>query len=59
MGKKTKEDINSKKGLYSKFELTRLRQDYIEECQRETDNELKDYIEFLNNACMRVGDYRE
>lgn len=52
--KKNKKDINSRTALYSKFELTKLRGDYIAECQKEIDDEVKDYAEFLNKECGKM-----
>ena len=43
--------INSKSRLYTKFELTKLRQKYIFECQKEADIKIRGYIESLKAIC--------
>ena len=51
-------NINSKDGLYSKFELTNLRRKYISECSRETDDKINRYVGDLKNACESFAIYR-
>jgi hypothetical protein len=48
---KIKKNINSKENLYSKFELTRLRKQYISSCQKEADLRVKKYVNELEKNC--------
>jgi hypothetical protein len=43
--------INSKAELYSKFELTKLRQKYIFSCQQEADSRIASYVADLKKSC--------
>lgn len=56
--KKSRKDINSKQGLYSKYELTRLRQKYIFTCQKEADTKVEDYVDGLNRTCEEMAKFR-
>lgn len=49
--KKNNENINSKNGLYSRYELTRLRQKYAGGCQKEADNKVELYVEEMTQGC--------
>ncbi len=50
--KKQKEkNINSKDELYDKFELTKLRKKYVVSCQKEADEEIAQYLVYLNKEC--------
>lgn len=58
--KKRKEEakkINSKDGLYNKFELTKLRQKYIFSCQKEADEEVRLFIEDLKKYCENLANF--
>jgi len=55
--KKPAKDINSKAGLYSKFELTRLRQKYIFSCQAEADVRVTQYAEDLKKSCGEMAKF--
>jgi hypothetical protein len=44
--------INSKNHLYSKFELTRLRKQYISACQKEADLRIEKYVSELEKSCV-------
>ena len=46
--------INSKAGLYTKFELTKLRQKYIFLCQKEADVRVVKYLDEVNKACREL-----
>jgi|GEM_PF-967878 len=48
---KAKANINSKNGLYSKVDLTRLRQRYILSCTKEADVRILQYAEDLKKSC--------
>lgn len=57
--KKSKiEDINSKTKLYSRFELTKLRQKYIILCQKNVDNEIAHYVKNLQSDCNDLKEYK-
>ncbi len=49
--KKAEQNINSKDGLYSKFELTKLRQKYIFSCQKEANTRIERYSDDLKISC--------
>ena len=55
--KKSDKNINSKEGLYSKFELTKLRQKYIFSCQQEADGRVIDYVEGLKKDCGKMIEF--
>jgi hypothetical protein len=55
--KKVKKNINSKENLYSKFELTRLRKQYISSCQKEADLRLKKYVEEFEKDCANLAKF--
>ncbi len=46
-----KKNANSKNGIYSKLELTKLRQQYVEMCQKDADFIMTQYIHSLKNDC--------
>ncbi len=56
--KKREQNINSKKGLYNRYDLTRLRQKYIFACQQNADSEINKYVEGLKKECSDIGDYK-
>ncbi len=49
--KKDPKKINSKTGLYEKFELTKLRQKYIRACQQEAGNRVDNFTNELKKSC--------
>jgi hypothetical protein len=49
--KKEVGDFNTKNRMYSRFELTRLRQKYIGLCQKEADKKVKEYVDELRDEC--------
>ncbi len=51
------ENINSKKGLYSKYELTQLRQKYIFSCQKEAESKINEYVDSLKNQCQELVNF--
>ncbi|MDX2082698.1 MAG: hypothetical protein SFV53_01755 [Rickettsiales bacterium] len=55
--KALEKNINSKKGLYTKYELIRLRQKYIIACQKKAEAEVKKYVEGLEKACQDLGKF--
>ncbi|MBU6339800.1 MAG: hypothetical protein KGQ36_07530 [Rickettsiales bacterium] len=57
--KKEKKDINSKKSLYSKTDLTRLRQKYIQACHKEVDIALDKYVSSLQQECEEMKKFEE
>lgn len=57
--KKMEKNINSKKGLYSRYGLTRLRQKYIIACQQDANDDIKKYVEDLKKECADIGEYKE
>lgn len=57
--KELEKKINSKQNLYSKFELTRLRQKYIIACQKEADEKIAKYIEDLEEECESLTLFEE
>lgn len=56
---KKEEDINSKKGLYSKTDLTRLRQRYIYACHKEADIYINEYEKELKKECEELVKFEE
>lgn len=56
--KKLEQNINSKKGLYSRYDLTRLRQKYIYACQQNADFAVKKYVETLQKKCDEISNYK-
>jgi hypothetical protein len=54
LAQKTASNFNSKKGMYSRFELTRLRQKYIFLCQREANKIIKEYVDSLKDECDKM-----
>jgi hypothetical protein len=57
--KDKKKNINSKSGLYDKFELTRLRQRYIASCQKEAESRVTKYMEDLKNSCEKMAEFEK
>lgn len=55
--KKLEKNINSKKGLYSRYDLIRMRQRYIYACQQNADGELKKYNDSLKQECEDAAKY--
>ncbi len=53
--KKLEKNINSKKGLYSRYGLTKLRQKYIVACQQNADAEVMKYVDGLKKECEGMG----
>ena len=49
--KKSAEKINSKTGLYEKFELTKLRQKFVAACQIEASNRVEEKVNQLKKSC--------
>ena len=56
--KKAKKDkakkINSKKELYTKYELTKLRQTYAVSCQKKSSNEIEKFKQNLKSSCEEL-----
>ena len=56
-------DLNNKNALYDKFELTRLRREYIFNCQKQSDKKIEEYLQNLEKNCQNlqkfaiIGDY--
>jgi hypothetical protein len=50
--------INSKAGLYNKFELTKLRQRYIFLCQKEADSKIRQYVTQLEKSCQDLSEFK-
>jgi hypothetical protein len=48
---KTAEKINSKAGLYEKFELTKLRQKFVIACQQDAAGRVDEYVSELKKSC--------
>lgn len=57
--KKIEKNINSKNGLYSKTDLTRLRQRYIYACHKEADIGIDQYAEELKKECEEMVKFEE
>lgn len=49
--------INNKNNLYDKFELTRLRRDYIFGCQKQADSKVQEYLKDLQKNCNHLADF--
>ncbi len=49
--KKSAEKINSKTGLYEKFELTKLRQKFVAACQIEASSRVEEKVNQLKKSC--------
>lgn len=47
-------EINSKAGLYNKFELTKLRQKFIFNCLNEADHKIEKYVDILRFSCLEL-----
>ncbi|NBV06364.1 MAG: hypothetical protein EBS06_03895 [Proteobacteria bacterium] len=56
--KKLEKNINSKKALYTRYELTRLRQKYIISCTENADLEVKKYVEAIKKSCDDLGSFK-
>ncbi len=52
-------EINSKKGLYAKYELTQLRQKYVISCQDEAQKQVDEYVEGLKKTCESLTIFEE
>jgi hypothetical protein len=57
--KKSAKDINSKAGLYSRFELTKLRQNFVYSCQKDADVRIAKYVADLGEACAALQIFKE
>ncbi len=55
--KEPKKNINSKDHLYSKFELTRLRRQYIFSCQKRADIRVDAYVNELKKSCQDLSNF--
>jgi len=51
-------DINSKKGLYSKFEVNKLRQQYVVACKKEADKIVEQFTRSLKQDCMDMKNFK-
>ena len=51
------QEINSKHGLYSKFELTKLRQKFISNCIDDSDEALASYVRDLTTNCDELAKF--
>ena len=49
--------INSKSELYSKFELTKLRQSYATSCQQKSNVAVEKYVEELKKSCDNMAKF--
>ncbi len=56
--KQLEKNVNSKKGIYSKYGLTRLRQKYIIACQQNADALVQKYVDDETKICNDIGDYK-
>jgi hypothetical protein len=52
-------NINSKEGLYTKFELTKLRQNFVFSCQKEADFRIVKYVADLSEGCAALVIFKE
>lgn len=52
-----KKNINSKEGLYGKFELTTLRKKYALACQENAESRVKKYVNELVNSCQDLAQF--
>jgi hypothetical protein len=50
-------EINSKHGLYNKFELTKLRQKFISNCIDNSDEALETYVRDLTVSCNELAKF--
>jgi hypothetical protein len=50
-------EINSKRGLYNKFELTKLRQKFISNCIDDSDETLANYVRDLTVSCNELAKF--
>lgn len=55
--KKDPKKINSKAGLYEKFELTKLRQKYISACQKEAESRVENFTNELKKSCNDLAKF--
>lgn len=49
--------INNKNNLYDKFELTRLRRDYIYGCQKQADTRVQEYVKERKEHCTHLEEF--
>jgi len=56
--KKTDKNVNSKNGLYSHYELTRLRQKYIFSCQKEAEKRTEEFARGLKKDCEELVEFK-
>jgi hypothetical protein len=56
--KKSVTEINSKAGLYEKFELTKLRQKFVTACQQEATSRIEDFVIELKNSCEAMEKFQ-
>ncbi len=56
--KELEKNINSKRGIYGRYGLTRLRQKYIMSCQQNAAKEVQDYVDSLKKECAEIADYK-
>ena len=56
--KQLEKNVNSKKGIYSRYGLTKLRQKYIIACQQNADLIVQKYIDDETKICNDIGDYK-
>jgi hypothetical protein len=52
-----KKNINSKEGLYSKFELTTLRKKYALACQKDAESRVDKYVVELTKSCEELAQF--
>ena len=55
--RKLEKNINSKTDLYTRYDLTRLRQKYIIACQQNSNSDLVKYVEDLKKNCDEIAKY--
>ena len=48
---------NSKSGLYTKYELTKLRYKYVKSCQEESNQEIKDFVKKQKQDCEEMKNF--
>lgn len=53
------QEINNSKELYTKFEITKLRQKYIEKCRHEVDKTIKEFITLEEFKCDELKKFEE
>lgn len=56
--KKQREKINSRSGLYSRYELTKLRQNFITTCNKNSDLKTKEYAQKLTDECNKKAKFQ-